>query len=91
MNSDFHDTKFNYIFVLTLFNIDDTLIEDDEGIAIYEYFRGASGLIKTERFYNKNHELTEGNSGAAEIYYQPNLNGLYYLDKRLNAKGEVIK
>jgi len=76
---------------VSLFNVDNTLIEDDEGIAIYEFPRAKSSLLKVDRFYNKNHELTEDNSGAAEIYYQPNLNGLYYLGKRLNAKGEVLK
>ncbi|NQY29950.1 MAG: hypothetical protein HRT69_10825 [Flavobacteriaceae bacterium] len=76
---------------ITLFNVDNALIEDDEGIAIYEFPRATSSLLKVDRFYNKNHELTEDNSGVAEIYYQPNLNGLYYLDKKLNAKGEVIK
>ncbi len=78
-------------FRVSLFNVDNTLKEDNKGIAVYEYFRAKSGLLKVDRFYDKNNELTEDRSGAAEIYYQSNLNGLYYLDKKLNTKGEVLK
>lgn len=74
----------------SFYDIDDSLKEDSEGFAVYEYPRAKSGLISYEKFYDKHCQLKEDNSGAAEIYYAPNLNGLYYLDKKINSKGEVL-
>jgi len=78
-------------FKESFFDVNNHLIENEKGIAIYEYPRAISGLIKVDRTYNKNKVLTENESGEAEIYYKLNLNGLYYLDKKLNAKGEIIQ
>jgi len=78
-------------FKESFFDVNNHLIENEKGIAIYEYPRAISGLIKVDRTYDKNKVLTENESGEAEIYYELNLNGLYYLEKRLNAKGEELK
>ena len=75
---------------VSFYDVDGSLKEDEDGFAVYEYPRASSGLIVFERFYDKNCKLKDDYSGAAEIYYQSYLDGLYYLDKKLNSKGEVI-
>ncbi len=72
------------------YDIEGNLTEDSDGFAVYEYHRAKSGLISLESFYDKFCNLKDDNSGAAEIHYASYLNGLYYLDKRINSKGEVL-
>ncbi|MHA7057132.1 hypothetical protein ACWGOQ_0007935 [Aquimarina sp. M1] len=72
------------------YGIDLTLTNDDEGIAEYEYKRLASSLIGKVTYYDQNGNLTENSDGIAEITYEDTMNGLHFLDKQFNAKGEEI-
>ena len=71
------------IFSESFFDIKNKLKEDKKGIAIYEYPRAISGIIKGDRTYNRNKVLIENESGVAEIYYELSLNGLYDIHKEL--------
>lgn len=82
-DSDFISTESTY-------GTDNTLIANSYGVAIYEYTRAASGLIRSIKYYDKNEEPYEIEDGSASIYYKPDMNGLYFLDKKLDAKGEEI-
>lgn len=66
------------------------LLNNVEGIADYVYQIDKSGRTLRISFYDADTNLTEDSNGIAEYFYTPALNGLYYLEKQLNAKGEEV-
>ncbi len=66
------------------------LINNAEGIADYVYQIDKSGRTVRVSFYNADGNLTEDPSGIAEYIYTPSLNGLFYLEKQLDAKGDEV-
>lgn len=74
----------------SFFGTDKKLINDEDGIADYVYSINPSGQITRVSFYDADSNLTEDSEGVAEYYYESSLNGLYYLEKKLNAKGEEV-
>lgn len=80
----------HFVIKESLYDIDNTLIPNSNGVAIYEYTRAASGLVHSIKYYDEHEKPHEIPDGSAEVYYEPDMNGLYYLDKKLNAEGEEI-
>lgn len=74
----------------SFFGADKKLINDEDGIADYVYSINSSGQTTRISFYDADSNLTEDSEGVAEYYYESSLNGLYYLDKKLNAQGEEL-
>lgn len=74
----------------SFFGADKKLINDEDGIADYVYSINSSGQTTRISFYDADSNLTEDSEGVAEYYYDSSLNGLYYLDKKLNAQGEEL-
>lgn len=74
----------------TLFGADNNKITNDQGIADYVYQLAATGQVIRVSFYDADANLTEDELGIAEYFYIPDLNGLYFLDKQLNANGDEI-
>ncbi|WP_422348439.1 hypothetical protein [Flagellimonas sp.] len=72
-------------------DVDLSPIEDKYGTAIYEYNLRPCGLYKEVRRFNEEGELSENNLGVAISQYTPYLDGLYYLDKELDANGNEIE
>ncbi len=74
----------------TLFGADNNKITNDQGIADYVYQLAATGQVIRVSFYDADANLTEDELGIAEYFYKSDLNGLYFLDKQLNANGDEI-
>ncbi|MCB0464657.1 MAG: hypothetical protein KDC78_03125 [Aequorivita sp.] len=72
------------------YGTDQKLMNNAEGIADYVYRKDTSGRTIRISFYDADSNLTEDSSGIAEYFYTPSLNGLYYLEKQRNAKGEEV-
>ncbi len=68
----------------------DQKLMDSDGIADYVFTVNSSGQIIRVSFYDAEANLAEDPEGVAEYYYEASLNGLYFLEKQLNAKGEEI-
>ncbi|WP_282085980.1 hypothetical protein [Aquimarina algiphila] len=91
----YHSIKYifddsHFITKESMYGTDNALKSNSYGVAIYEYTRAISGLIHSIKYYDENKEPIEASDGAAELYYKPDMNGLYYLDKKYNAEGEEI-
>ncbi len=71
------------------YGTDEKLIEG-EGIADYVFIVNNSGQVVRVSFYDADANLVEDTEGVAEYFYTPSLNGLYFLEKQLNAQGEEI-
>lgn len=65
-------------------------MEDEYGTAIYEYIMRPSGLFAEVRRFNKQGQLAENSLGVAITKYTPYLDGLYYLEKELDANREAV-
>ncbi len=78
------------ILKINYYGINNKLLEDEYGVAEYRYTRGDSGLIGVIKRYNKYGKPTNNTSGVSETHYLPSLNGLYYLDKELDYRGNEI-
>jgi len=74
----------------TTYGTDNKLIVDEYGTAIYTYRLAPSGLKQTIERYNDKEVLAANTNNVAITEYEPGLNGLYYLDKELDAMGEVV-
>ena len=66
------------------------LLPDEFGTAIYACILAPSGMIKTIERYNENEVLANNSNNVAITYYEPRLNGLYYMEKEINAIGGVV-
>lgn len=75
---------------VTYYNVDLFLMEDEFGVAVYEYDRFNYGLIKSIKRYDRFEQPTNNPDGIFETIYRPNMNGLYYLEKELDKKGNEI-
>ena len=69
---------------------DQKLLNDAEGIADFIYQIGESGKTRRISFYNADGNLTEDSNGIAEYLYKRSLNGLFYLEKHLDAQGVAV-
>lgn len=69
---------------------DQKLMNNADGIADYVYRIDESGRTLRISFYDANNNLTEDENGIAEYFYTPSLNGLFYLEKQLDAKGREV-
>lgn len=69
---------------------DNKLLNNANGIADYVYQIDKSGRTVRISLYDSEGNLTENASGIAEYIYTPSLNGLFYPEKQLNAKGEEV-
>ena len=85
-----HYNDMDEISRTSTYGIDKKLINNSEGIADYVYRINSSGQITRLSFFDAEGNLTEDSEGIAEYYYLPDLNGLYFLEKQLNSKGEEI-
>ena len=72
------------------YGTDQKLINNAEGVADYVYQIDKSGRTVRISLYNADGNLTENPDGVAEYFYYPELNGLFYLEKQLNANGEEV-
>ncbi len=72
------------------YGTDMKLMADEHGTAIYSYQLASSGLAKVIERYDQNGVLADNNNHVAITQYESSLNGLYYLEKELNALGEVV-
>ena len=75
---------------VSTYGTDLELINNEEGIADYVYKKNEAGMTERLTMYDREGALTEDSEGVAEYFYTPSLNGLYYLEKKLNAAGEEI-
>lgn len=69
---------------------DQKLFNDAEGIADFIYQIDESGRTRRISFYDADANLTEDSNGIAEYLYKPSLNGLFYLEKQLDAQGVEV-
>ena len=74
----------------SIYGPDQKLINNEDGIADFVFQVNNSGQIIRISFYDADANLTEDSKGVSEYIYKPSLNGLFYLDKKLNAAGEEI-
>lgn len=72
------------------YGTDQKLMNNAMGIADYVYQIDKSGRTVRISFFDAENNLTEDADGVAEYFYLPYLNGLFYLEKQLNAKGEEV-
>lgn len=75
---------------ISTYGTDQRLLNNAEGIADYVYTIDESGRTVRVSFFDAESNLTEDSDGVAEYFYMPSLNGLFYLEKQLNAKGEEV-
>ena len=75
---------------ISTYNTNKELMPDATGIADYVYQVLPSSIITRISYYNTEHELIEDLDGIAEYFYSKELNGLYYLDKQLDALGDEV-
>lgn len=73
------------------YGTDQKLLNNADGIADFVYQIDKSGRTLRISFYDAESKLVEDSKGIAEYLYLPTLNGLYYLDKQLNADGDEVK
>lgn len=74
----------------TTYGADLKLISDEFGTAVYGYSLTPSGMIQTIERHNSKGILADNTNNVAITHYEPRLNGLYYLEKELNAAGEIV-
>lgn len=73
------------------YGIDNELVNNSSGIADYIYQVDPSSISSRISFYDENRDLTEDSEGVAEYFYTPSMNGLYYLEKKLDKNGKKIE
>lgn len=78
------------IITMNTYGTDGKFIEDYSGIAQIKYEKYKTRLTESVRYYDKNLHLTEDADGVAVYLYAPNLNGLYFIDKKLNKNEDEI-
>jgi YD repeat-containing protein len=66
------------------------LIPDEFGTAVYQYTLNKSGMIQTIERFNPEGIIANNTDSIAITHYEHNLNGLYFLEKELNAAGEIV-
>lgn len=74
----------------TTYGTDLEPISDEFGTAIYKYTLTPSGMVQTIERYNQAGILANNTGNVAITQYEPGLNGLYFVDKELNASGEIV-
>ena len=92
---DYHMAEYHYndmdaIVRSTTYGLNDKLLNNAEGIADYVFNLNNSGQINKISFYDADANLTEDSEGIAEYIYTPKLNGLFYLEKKLDANGKEV-
>lgn len=85
-----HYNDMDEVLRTSTFGTDKKLINNQDGVADYVFSVNSSGQISRVSLYDADSNLTEDSTGVAEYYYEASLNGLFYLSKQLNAKGEEI-
>lgn len=66
------------------------LVADPSGIAIYKYLLTPSGRTRILEYYDTEYQLVEDPAGVAVTYYEEDMNGLYFLEKELDARRESV-
>ncbi len=74
----------------TTYGTDLKPISDEFGTAIYQYTLTPSGMVQTIERYNPAGILANNTNNVAITQYEPGLNGLYFVEKELNASGEIV-
>lgn len=78
------------IIRIATYDTKQNLINNANGIADYVYTTPASSIATKISFYDEDRNLVEDSDGVAEYFYTPSMNGLYYIEKRVNKSGEEI-
>lgn len=87
---DYEWSSLGQITKSSTYGSDKKLIEDEYGTAIYDYTLQPYGLIQTIKRFNKNGILAQNSNKVVTTHYETRLNGLYFLDKELDASGEEV-
>ncbi len=85
-----HYNDMDEVVRTSTYGTDQKLMNNEEGVADFVYQIDESGRTLRISLYNADGDLVEDSQGIAEYFYFPTLNGLFYLEKQLNAQGEEI-